>query len=149
MWVWDIPLWKKSIYERMAKVNKTWSLEMNTEWIFKAMCMTEIGLTFKFRNLIFYLIFHFQIVSIPKICHSLSFFLSFLFFLSLNNFKWSKDDSPKLQHCWNLTIRYFSVISRTLVRGWSYPSAEVQSVHSTAQPTGQYSELNVKQFYFR
>ena len=25
--------------------------------------------------------------------------------------------SPKLQHCWNLTIRLFSVISRTLVMG--------------------------------
>ena len=29
--------------------------------------------------------------------------------------------SPKLQHCWNLTIRLFSVISRTLVRGWVLP----------------------------
>ena len=33
--------------------------------------------------------------------------------------------SPKLQHHWKLTIRLFSVISRTLVGG-SYPSAEVQ-----------------------
>ena len=39
--------------------------------------------------------------------------------------------SPKLQHCWNLTIRLFSVISRTLVGG-SYPYAEVQSVYFTA-----------------
>ena len=39
---------------------------------------------------------------------------------------------PKLQHCWNLTIRLFSVISRTLVGGMSYPSAEKQSVYSTA-----------------
>ena len=39
--------------------------------------------------------------------------------------------SPKLQHYCNLTIRLFSVISRTLVVGWSYPSAEVQSVCST------------------
>ena len=30
--------------------------------------------------------------------------------------------SPKLQHCWNLTIRSFSVISRTLVGGGAYPS---------------------------
>ena len=29
--------------------------------------------------------------------------------------------SPKLQHCWNLTIRLFSVISRTLVWGWVLP----------------------------
>ena len=40
--------------------------------------------------------------------------------------------SPKLQHTWNLTIRLFSVIYRTLVGGGSYPSAEVQSVYSTA-----------------
>ena len=40
--------------------------------------------------------------------------------------------SPKLQHYWNLTIRLFSVISRTLVGGGGYPSAEVQSVYSTA-----------------
>ncbi len=41
--------------------------------------------------------------------------------------------SPKLQHCWNLPIRLFSVISRTLVSGGgSYPSVEVQSVYSTA-----------------
>ena len=39
--------------------------------------------------------------------------------------------SPKLQHCWNLTIRLFSVMSRTLVSEGSYPSAVVQSVYST------------------
>ena len=39
--------------------------------------------------------------------------------------------SPKLQLCWKLSIRLFSVISRTLFGG-SYPSAEVQSVYSTA-----------------
>ena len=44
---------------------------------------------------------------------------------------------PKPQHHWNLTIRLLSVISRTLVRGGSYLSAVVQSVYSTAQPTGQ------------
>ena len=38
--------------------------------------------------------------------------------------------SSKLQHYWNLTIRLFSVISRTLVGG-SYPSAEKQSAYST------------------
>ena len=64
--------------------------------------------------------------------------------------------SPKLQHCWNLTIRLFSVISRTLVGGGSYPSAEKQSVYSTApadwamsvfpQPAAQLSVL--KQFLF-
>ena len=41
--------------------------------------------------------------------------------------------SPKLLHYWNLTIRLFSVISRTLVGGGYYPSAENQSVYSTAQ----------------
>ena len=42
--------------------------------------------------------------------------------------------SQKLQHYWNLTIRLFSVISRTLVLlgEGSYPSAEKQSVYSTA-----------------
>ena len=39
--------------------------------------------------------------------------------------------SPKPQHYWNLTIILFSVISRTLDRGRSYRSAEVQSVDST------------------
>ena len=39
---------------------------------------------------------------------------------------------PKLQHQWNLTIRLFSVISRTLIGVGVYPSAEVQSVYSTA-----------------
>ena len=38
--------------------------------------------------------------------------------------------SPKLQHYWNLTIRLFSVISRTFVE--SYSSAEMQSVYSAA-----------------
>ena len=39
---------------------------------------------------------------------------------------------PKLQD-WSLSIRLFSAISRTLVRRWwSYPSAEMQSVYSTA-----------------
>ena len=37
--------------------------------------------------------------------------------------------SPKLQHYWSLTIRLFSVISRTHI-GKSYPSAEMQSVYS-------------------
>ena len=39
--------------------------------------------------------------------------------------------SPKLKDYWNLTIRLFSVIIRTLVGG-SYLSAEVQLVYSTA-----------------
>ena len=39
----------------------------------------------------------------------------------------------KPQHYWNLTIRLFSVIYRTLIGGGrSYPVAEVQSVYSTA-----------------
>ena len=40
--------------------------------------------------------------------------------------------SPKLQHYWNLTIRLFSVISRTLV-GRSHPSAKMESEYSTAK----------------
>ena len=39
---------------------------------------------------------------------------------------------PKLQYRWNLTIRFFSVISMTLIGVGPYPSAEVQSVYSTA-----------------
>ena len=42
--------------------------------------------------------------------------------------------SPMLLHYWNLTIRLFSIISTTLVEGGSYPSAEMQSVYSTAAP---------------
>ena len=38
---------------------------------------------------------------------------------------------PKLQHYWNLTIRLFNVIPRQLL-GRFYPSAEKQSVYSTA-----------------
>ena len=41
--------------------------------------------------------------------------------------------SLKLQHYWNLTIRLLNVVSRTFVGGvWSYPSAKVQSVYSSA-----------------
>ena len=35
-------------------------------------------------------------------------------------------------HYWSLTIKLFTVISRKLTRGWSYPSAEMQLVYSTA-----------------
>ena len=38
--------------------------------------------------------------------------------------------SLKLQHYWNPTIKLFSVISRTLVGGGSYPTAGMQSVRS-------------------
>ena len=38
---------------------------------------------------------------------------------------------PKLQHYWDLNIRYFKVISRILIRGFC-PSAGNQSVYSTA-----------------
>ena len=42
--------------------------------------------------------------------------------------------SPTPQHYWDLTISLFNVISRTfvVVVGGLYPSAEVQSVYSTA-----------------
>ena len=41
--------------------------------------------------------------------------------------------SPKLLHYRRLTISLFSVLSRTLIEEWgSYPSAEMQSVYSTA-----------------
>ena len=47
--------------------------------------------------------------------------------------KMGSPHSPKLQHYWNLTIRLFTVITRTLVKEGSYPSAEVQWVYSIAQ----------------
>ena len=43
-----------------------------------------------------------------------------------------KGYTPKLQYYWNFIIKLFSVISRTLVGIGSYPSAEKQSVCSTA-----------------
>ena len=39
--------------------------------------------------------------------------------------------SPNLQE-WSLNIRLFNIISRTLIGGESYPSADIQSVYSTA-----------------
>ena len=39
---------------------------------------------------------------------------------------------PKLQQYWNLTIRLFNAIFRTLFGRGSYPSPEVQWVYSTA-----------------
>ena len=39
---------------------------------------------------------------------------------------------PKTPHYWNLTIRLFNVLSRTLVDWRSYPSVEMQLVYSTA-----------------
>ena len=51
--------------------------------------------------------------------------------------------SPKLQHYWNLTIRLFSVISRTLIGG-SYPSAEMQLVYSTALDNWTNTQRNVQ-----
>ena len=45
--------------------------------------------------------------------------------------KKTKSSSPKLQGR-SLTITWFSVISRILVRGVSYSSSDVQSVYSTA-----------------
>ena len=47
-----------------------------------------------------------------------------------------KGYSPKLQHYWNLANRLFSVISGRSLGVGSYPSAEMQSVYSTVQPTG-------------
>ena len=44
----------------------------------------------------------------------------------------STPHSPKLQHYWRLTIRLFHVISRTLIMGESYPSAEMQLVYPAA-----------------
>ena len=49
--------------------------------------------------------------------------------------------SPKLQHHWNLTIRLFSVISRTLIRGVSLTSLQRSSRYILQpQPTGQGSK---------
>ena len=46
--------------------------------------------------------------------------------------------SPKLHHCWNLTIRLFSVISRTLVGGGGLtPLQRSSRCILQPQPTGQ------------
>ena len=45
--------------------------------------------------------------------------------------------SPMLQHCWNLTIRLFSVISRTLVRGGLTPLQRCSQCILQPQLTGQ------------
>ena len=46
--------------------------------------------------------------------------------------------SPKLQHCWNLTIRLFSVISRTLVSGGGLTPLQRSSQYILQpQSTGQ------------
>ena len=48
---------------------------------------------------------------------------------------WARVDlgaMAKLQDYWNLTIRLFSVISKSLAVGRSYPSADVQLVYWTA-----------------
>ena len=45
--------------------------------------------------------------------------------------------SPKLQHCWNLTIRLFSVISRALVGGGLIPLQRSSRCILQPQPTGQ------------
>ena len=54
--------------------------------------------------------------------------------------------SLKLRHYWNLTIRLFSVIYRTIVGGeGSYLSAEMQSVYSTS-PTDR-AENKIKDIF--
>ena len=42
-------------------------------------------------------------------------------------------DSPKVQRYWNLNIRLFSVIPRTLVGGGGLTSLQEQSVYSSAR----------------
>ena len=56
--------------------------------------------------------------------------------------------SPKLQHCWNLTIRLFSVISGHSLGGESYPSEEMQLVYSTA-PVWYKCIMHCQWFYNR
>ena len=58
--------------------------------------------------------------------------------------------SPKFLHHWNLTIRLFSVISRTFVGGGvSYPTEEVQLVHSIAPADWVIHSFNVKTVIFQ
>ena len=45
--------------------------------------------------------------------------------------RWGIPHSPNLQYYWSLTIRFFSVITGHSL-GEPYPSAEVESVYSTA-----------------
>ena len=56
--------------------------------------------------------------------------------------------SPKLQHHWSLTIRSFSVLSRTLIEG-SYSSAEEHVVYSTAPADWAIRRIKVKTVLFQ
>ena len=57
--------------------------------------------------------------------------------------------SSKLQQYRNLTIRLFSVISRTLIGGSLNPLQTCIWCILQLQPTGQYTELNVKTVLFQ
>ena len=51
---------------------------------------------------------------------------------------------PKIQHYWNLTIRLFSVISRTLVEGWGLTLLQRCSwCILQLQPTGQFQNWSL------
>ena len=54
---------------------------------------------------------------------------------------------PKLRQQWNLIIRLFSVISRTLIMRGFYPSVEMQSMYSTAPADWAHSLLNDPKVY--
>ena len=64
----------------------------------------------------------------------------------------STSHSPKLQHYWSLTIRYFSVISRTMVRGVLPQCKDVVSVFDSSSQLGReslesYSGYSLWEFY--
>ena len=66
--------------------------------------------------------------------------LGILFEIRLLNLRinfWGTPHSPKLQHYWNLTIRLFSVISRTLMGGDLTPLQKSSRCILQPQPTGQ------------
>ena len=57
---------------------------------------------------------------------------------------------PKLLHHWNLTIRLFSVISRTLiVVGVLLLCRDAVGVFLQPKPNGQYTEITVKSVLFQ
>ena len=55
--------------------------------------------------------------------------------------------SPNLQG-WSLSIRWFKVISRTLIGVGSYPPAEMQSVYSTNPPDWSWFLVKTRQEKF-
>ena len=73
--------------------------------------------------------------------------VSFIF-SEINGNEMGIPHSPKLQHKWKLTIRILRVISGTLIGRSLTPSAEIQSVYSTAPADWAKKELYEPTFFY-